>query len=79
MVNKIDSLYKTKDLPLAAVLLTKGIHLLEVQKEGEICWFLFENKNECENISFDYSFKSVMVDARTFYQSVLRIKNIIFK
>lgn len=79
MVNKSESSYKTKDLPLAAVLLTKGIHLLEVQREGSVCWFLFDNKKECENISFDYSFKSILIDARLFYQSVLRIKNIIFK
>ncbi len=70
--------YKTKDLAEAAALITEGQQLDHIVREGRICWFIFNNKNQCESISYNFFFGGLLVNAREFYEMVNRLKNRIF-
>lgn len=70
--------YKTKDLAESAALITKGQKLISMEREGKICWFIFENKKECEKLSSDFFFGELQVNAREFYEVIVRLKHRIF-
>jgi len=70
--------YKTKDLAEAGVLIIKKQQLTRIDREGMICWFLFNNKKECENLSNQFFFGEVLVNAREYYETINRLKNRIF-
>ena len=70
--------YKTKDLAEAAVLLTKNMPILRIERIEGRCWFIFGGKEECEVIINDFLFGECLVNARTFYESTNKLKNRIF-
>lgn len=72
------NLYKTKDLAEAAALIIEGQQMLRIDRDGRICWFVFENKDKCEEISNKFFFGGLLVNGREFYETVVRLKNRIF-
>lgn len=70
--------YKTKDLAEASALLTKEQKLLRIEREGRICWFVFENRASCQQLSNKFFFDDLLVSARKYYESMMRLKNRIF-
>lgn len=70
--------FKTRDLPEASLLLTKGSRLLEIERDGNTCWFVFENKKSCEELSKQFWFGECLVDAKSYYQAMATLKNRIF-
>lgn len=70
--------YKTKDLPESAALVYKNRQLLRIERQGKICWFVFDNKEECEKLSNDFFFGEFIVNAREYYEIVIRLKHRIF-
>lgn len=70
--------YETKDLAEAAVLLVMKRSLLDIRREGSICWFIFEDKKRCEELSKQFFFDTILVDARTYFETITRLKNRIF-
>ncbi|KKP86750.1 MAG: hypothetical protein UR89_C0015G0013 [Candidatus Roizmanbacteria bacterium GW2011_GWA2_35_8] len=70
--------YSTKDLGEASTLIVKNIRLIRIDREGRICWFVFENKKECEKLSADFFFGELQVNARSFYETITRLKHRIF-
>ena len=70
--------YLTKDLHEAAVLLTMKRSLLDIKREGHQCWFIFENKERCQQISKQYYFDTLLVNARDLVESQQILKNRIF-
>ena len=71
--------YKTKDLGEAGVLIIKGQQLSTIEREGGgICWFVFSNKNECEQLSNKYYFGEILINARDFQEVTKRLKGRIF-
>lgn len=72
------NLYKTRDLGECAVLLLKNQRLFKMEKLGKTYWFYFENIPVCNQISNEYFFGDLTVNAREFYQMVTRLKNRIF-
>lgn len=71
--------YKTKDIAVSAMLLTKKIPLLAVHKSGDIVFFEFSQKNECETLSKLFWFGDCQVNAKDFHQNMGILKNQIFK
>ncbi|PIQ71371.1 hypothetical protein COV87_03825 [Candidatus Roizmanbacteria bacterium CG11_big_fil_rev_8_21_14_0_20_37_16] len=71
-------IYKTKDLPESAALIYKKQNLLRIDRQGKICWFIFENKSECEKLSREFFFGELTVNAREYYEIVVRLKHRIF-
>lgn len=70
--------YKTKDLAEAAMLLVMKRGLIEIKREGNICWFIFENKKRCEDLSHQFFFETILVDARVYHEAITKLKNRIF-
>lgn len=70
--------YKTKDLAEASYLLAKDTLLLDIERQGKICWFVFENKVECQKLANDFWFGNSTIQAKTFYESIQTLKNRIF-
>ncbi len=66
--------YRTKDIGEAAVLLSKGFNLLDTEWEGEVAYFLFNNREEAEKIAYAYQFGGATVVARTFHDNMILIK-----
>lgn len=78
MAKNQSEFYKTKDLAEASMLIVKEQKLNSVEWEGRICWFIFQDKKTCEELSNSYFFKEVLVNARSFYEAMSRLKNRIF-
>lgn len=70
--------YITRDIAESAALLASGQHLLQIDRKGKTCWFVFEDFLQCQQISDDYFFGELKVNAREFHQSFTRLKNRIF-
>lgn len=78
MRNFQQDIYKTKDLPESAALIYKKQELLRIDRQGKICWFVFQNKNECEILSREFFFGELTVNAREYYEIIVRLKHRIF-
>lgn len=72
-------LYKTKDLGLAGALLTMKRELVKVEREKDICWFLFNKKQRCEEIAHQFLFSTLMLDAQDYYNNLNVLKKLIFE
>jgi len=70
--------YKTHDLGEATAILVKKQKLIRIDREGRICWFVFVNKKECEKISKQFFFEDLMVNAREYFDTIRRLKSLIF-
>lgn len=71
-------IYRTRDLAESAALIVQHQRLIQVEREGRICWFLFENKETCEQISNQFFFGELSVNARDYQEAIARLKNRIF-
>lgn len=69
-----DGEYKTKDLPEVAALIIKKQRLIKIQRDGNVCWFVFEHNPSCEEISTRYYFEELLVNAREFYETMKMLK-----
>jgi len=70
--------YRTRDLAEAAVLTVMKRVLINIEKEGHICWFVFEDKVRCEQISHQFFFDTLLVNARDYHETLNRLKSRIF-
>lgn len=71
-------IYKTKDLAESAALIVKKQELIRIEREGKTCWFVFNNKNKCEEISNQFFFGKLLADLKEFHEIMSRLKNRIF-
>ncbi|PIZ62206.1 hypothetical protein COY16_04980 [Candidatus Roizmanbacteria bacterium CG_4_10_14_0_2_um_filter_39_13] len=74
----MENTYRTKDLASAAMLIVKGHPMLQMEREAEICFFIFSSEQECERLSDQFFFGEVLVNARDYYEAMNRLKNKIF-
>jgi len=70
--------YKTKDLGEAAALIVKKQRFIRIDRDGRICWFVFENLQECEMLSSDFFFGELLINARELQEAIKRLKHRIF-
>lgn len=77
-MKKILGRYKTKDLSEATTLVVKGMRLLEIVREENKCWFVFENSTKRDTVSNSYWYGRCLVDAKTYYQANMTLKSQIF-
>ena len=71
--------YSTKDLVEAAALTASGLELKKVDRKGTVCYFIFNDKGACEKASNAYFFGNLRVNARSYYENMNKLKNIIFR
>lgn len=70
--------YKTKDLALAGALILHKQKLIRTEKVINVCWFVFDDKQECEKLSYQFFYGDLQVNSREFQQTIHQLKNIIF-
>lgn len=70
--------YRTRDLAEASFLFTKSQELVSIDREGKICWFLFQNKEQCEELSKQFWFQDALIPSKSFYEAIQTLKNRIF-
>lgn len=70
--------YKSKDLAEVAAIITAGQQLQRIEREGSICFFIFSDKVKCEQLSNEFFFGNLRVNARSYYENMNRLKNRIF-
>lgn len=71
--------YKTKDLAEASALIASGKLLKRIDRDGRICFFIFDDKSGCEKVSNEFFFGKLLVNARDYYENMNRLKNRIFR
>ncbi|MFH1863953.1 MAG: hypothetical protein ABIJ85_03545 [bacterium] len=76
-MNKVTE-YKTRDLAEASAFITKGQEITRIEREGAICYFVFNNSELCKELSNKFFFGNFQVNARELYESMNRLKNRIF-
>ncbi len=70
--------FTTKDLYLAGFLYAKGAKFKGVEREGRICWFLFDDESNCNTLQSQFFSKTADVNARAYADSLRTLKDLIF-
>lgn len=71
--------YKTKDLWEAGALVINHLPLVSIEREGKVCFFVFDDKSKADAIAREYYFGSLKVDAYKYQEAISRLKRQIFK
>lgn len=78
MENKSEDEYRVKDLGEAAALLCKSVKLLGLQKDNNFYWFIFSDKETCDEISNRYWFGELLVNAKLYQDALRTLKDRLF-
>ena len=70
--------YKTKDLGESSALVTCKQKIIDIQRDGKVCWFIFEHTEKCEEISREYFFGNLQGNLRQYNEAMNVLKNRIF-
>ncbi|OGG13785.1 hypothetical protein A2773_01525 [Candidatus Gottesmanbacteria bacterium RIFCSPHIGHO2_01_FULL_39_10] len=70
--------FVTKDLYLSALLYAKGVKLQKIDRQGRVCWFVFEDKSQSEQLRQKFITKSIDVNARDFTDALRTLKDLVF-
>lgn len=70
--------YSTKDLSVASFLYASGKKLIHLNKDNGRTWFLFDNRNSCEQLVRSFWAKEALVNAKEYSDSIRTLKELIF-
>jgi len=71
-------MYITKDIGEAATLYCLEKEFLGVSRQSNVFWFMFDGKEDCEEVSQAFWAKKLRLDPWAFLQSSKAMKDIIF-
>ena len=71
--------FKTKDLSEATALLTLGSKIVGTEKVDKTIWFIFEDEPKSQEIVKEFWFGECLVNARSYHDSLNKLKTLIFK
>jgi hypothetical protein len=77
-MNLTNNVFETKDWNEAALILSHGITLVKVRREGS-CYFQFSNRMQALEIVEGFWRGDISINARAFVDSQRRIKDLIHK
>ena len=69
---------KVRDLPVVAVLIMNKCDFIDMERKGNVCWFIFKKKERAEKLQNAYYEGSLEVNAKHFYDTVRDLKGKIF-
>jgi hypothetical protein len=78
METKMENTYSTKDLSEASALLIKNQKLLHLERQGKTVYFHFADKKNCEELASQFWFDECLVNAKSYYNAMVTLKNRIF-
>lgn len=70
--------YKVKDLYLASYLYSQGFKLMNTERIGSICWFVFDQELHCKQLSEKYWAREANCEPKSFVDAIQTLKDIIF-
>ncbi|HZQ29636.1 MAG TPA: DUF5659 domain-containing protein [Patescibacteria group bacterium] len=70
--------YSTKDIGEAAALLCASAKLLRLDGESNFYWFVFANRQQCQEISSKYWSSDLLVNAKSYQDSLRSLKDRLF-
>ena len=70
--------FVTKDLYLSALLYAKGLKLQKVERQGRVCWFVFEDKNQSDQLRQKFINKEIDVNAKEYTDALQTLKDLVF-
>lgn len=76
--NKATNSYRTKDLGEASALYCCSAKLLRLEQEQNFFWFVFDDKNLCEQISNSYWRGKLQVSAKAYSEALRSLKDRLF-
>ena len=74
----MDQEFRTKDLYLAAFLYSENKLLKRTDREGKICWFVFDNENDCREFVNRFWAGQAYCNAKKFADALRTLKDRIF-
>lgn len=74
----LNNTFTTKDLYISALCYSKGARLLKVNRQGRVCWFVFEDKNLCEEYQRQYFAKTIDVNVMAYVEALRTLKDLVF-
>ncbi len=73
-----DSTSSHRDFYLAAAMLANGAHFLRVDRQGNVGFFVFAEKEKCERLVAAYFQGDLMVRAKDFTSAIRSLKDALF-
>ena len=70
--------YRVKDLYLAAYLYGEGLELRNVERLGKVCWFIFSEKEKCEELVGLYWKNQAVSKVKSFTDAIRTLKDLIY-
>lgn len=77
-IQNSDNTFVTKDLYLGALLYAKGAKLQKINRQGRVCWFVFDNKPLCESYRQEFITKTIDVNAMSYIEALRTLKDFVF-
>lgn len=72
------STYRTKDLYEASFLYASHQKLLQLERVGSPFWFVFENRESCQELIDSYWKREARIDAKEFVDALRSLKDRLF-
>lgn len=70
--------YRVKDLYLAAFLYSQQKELINIERENQVCWFVFADKTTCEASAEQYWSNRATGKIKAFTDAIRSLKDLIF-
>lgn len=70
--------FVSKDLYLSALCYAKGLRLERIERQGRVCWFLFDDKSRGEQLRREFIAKSIEVNAKDYCDALRTLKDLLF-
>lgn len=78
MEPQTNNTFITKDLYLAALIYAKGLTNVKLNRQGRVCWFVFDNKELGEQYEQQYFAKVIDVNAKEYTDALRTLKDRVF-
>ncbi len=70
--------FRTKDLAEASFLYASSIKLIQLDQDNGRFWFVFEDKDRCEQLTDSFWSKEASVNAKEYADAIRTLKDLIF-
>lgn len=77
-IKNINNTHREKDLYIGAFLYASGRKLLRLEWAGAFYWFVFEDKERCEELSNQYWSGEAVVNAKAYVDALRTLKDRLF-
>jgi len=76
-IQQID-LFESRDQYISALLFSMGLKLEDTRRDGNVVFFIFENKQKCEEIQKKFYQNQLKINPKNFIDGLITIKHLIF-